>query len=575
MPGGYRADPFAVLPVEIAIQIARELAFRDICSALRVSKGWKSTLISEPALWKNVDITSTAMAPISTDVIRSYFQNAQSDVNSFMIGNVAHTDADSVLEMLYQCANLKRLEIQSHMYRDAFTFEVLTKLNPRLTTLRISHDCAVAADVALRVLQRFRHLERVQLVCTFPSGVNRPPLPDIMPRLQIFSLRLAHEAEAGALTNACLRSFIREIPRLMPQLTDLFISGSARFPLILPDASSLTLQSLNFKGRTIPGVDKLPPSLEYLKLDGGWLGESLGTTGAISSLSRLRGLFITTDIMIFPLTWIPQSLHLPESLQILRMPSCCFVLPEQRLNYHAQLQSLKIVDLSAAYCLKISYLTHWLSQTEARLSHLSLAHCVFEKADAGDWYRLITTIDWSDLTELDLSNLSDKPGGPEAPLDRHGQPLMSRNRWRHFLTAATTQLNSCKSIGEVEDLANLINTYMPNLEVLNLTGCDVGIATIKALIDGNGGRLKKLIAVDCVSDNDFPELLKCGRHKGVKVYSVPHISPDPSDTPKRVRGNSDQGSEQWGYVTPMRDLWEDDYSPFISLERDIETVFFE
>lgn len=356
----------------------------------------------------------------------------------------------------------------------------------------------------------------------------------------------------------------------MPELRELRLHGLEFFSERLPDPSKLDhLRTLNMAGRGVPRILRVPPSIEYLKLEGKVNGFYGDVSNNFKSLTHIRGAFLTAS---GDLKSVRQFFQFPESLELLRMPLCSFAAFGSKPTYTTKLHSLKIVDFSAATCMTLPRLTNWLSQTEARLSYLSLALVIFESIDTDDWRRFITGVDWEELTELNLTS------NPPFPINELNPS--SRNRSGQGFSRILPDVDdapgqrSTESIKEVDDLADLINTYMPNLEVLNLTDCPVGISTIKALIKGNRGKLKKLIAVGCVRDEDFPELLKCGWGTGVKIYSARYEALAPLDKSKNAGGVCEEGSEQWGHVTPMRNFSEKDYVPFISLERDIDMVFY-
>lgn len=357
----------------------------------------------------------------------------------------------------------------------------------------------------------------------------------------------------------------------MPELRELRFYGRNFLNRRFLDPASLNhLRVMNMQGYGLPEFRMLPPSLEYLKLQGETDGYYEEVSDNFTSMSHIRGVYITVDGTF---KCVRQFLQFPESLEFLRMPLCSFLPTGMEPTYTSKLRSLKIVDFSASLHMILSRITNWLSQTGARLTHLSLARVIFDSVDSDDWHRFITAVDWEELIELDLTSQ------PHLHKD-------NRNRTRNRTSGQGTpsrrhsgeSLRSTESISEVVDLPDLINTYMPNLEVLNLTGCPVGISTIKAIVKGNRGKLKKLIAVDCVLDEDFPELLRCGWGTGVKIYSVRRYGGvDPEDKSEHSSGGDDdydEGSEQWGYVTPMRNVSDDAYTPFISLERDIDGVFF-
>lgn len=144
--------------------------------------------MSVPSLWKHLDLTRTAKGPINTAAIRSYIQNAGSDITSIIIGYLSDTDVNPVMNLVCDCPSVRELDIQSFRFRGSPTVETLGKLPHSLTALKISRDCAVAADSALSILQEFRHLERVEFVCSFAYRMIPPPIPDAMPHMRSLSL---------------------------------------------------------------------------------------------------------------------------------------------------------------------------------------------------------------------------------------------------------------------------------------------------------------------------------------------------------------------------------------------------
>ena len=154
----------------------------------------------------------------------------------------------------------------------------------------------------------------------------------------------------------------------------------------IPNFASLKhLRTLKVRGRRFSSSPKYSTSLEYLKIRDDDYGTVPHVFDGLAS-TRIRRLHLSANHarMQFP--------QLPESLEQLRMIHCRFGREMSQASYQHELRSLKIVDLTGCHLVEMSIITEWLSQTNARLSHLSLAYCNFTRVTSNAIRDLITYI---------------------------------------------------------------------------------------------------------------------------------------------------------------------------------------
>lgn len=146
--------------------------------------------MSVPELWKRVDLTPSRAKAIEIESLRYYIHNSRWDVNGVIIGHLTQLDVDAAMELVCECPNVQELDIRPSSYhlgdRGAGS---LWKLAPTLTALKLSNGCFTDTLYALKILQDFKRLERIELNLKL-GDVRGHPLPDVMPRLRSFGFLL-------------------------------------------------------------------------------------------------------------------------------------------------------------------------------------------------------------------------------------------------------------------------------------------------------------------------------------------------------------------------------------------------
>ncbi|RAK99362.1 Leucine Rich Repeat domain protein [Aspergillus ibericus CBS 121593] len=265
-----RLDPFAVLPLELAMMVLRHFNFRQLAILLRVSKGWQR-MLSQPDLWMQLDFTE-ARRKVQWRSFRAFVQRSRAMLTHAVMTNISNPFQDKILEALGRCPKLEHLEIRDPVNQPAGLYD-LFRASTQLKSLVIGKQTPVAQEHIAKFLTGLPQLERIEIYNAQPSPESRVNWPSHLPNLR--SIVLFTEASIpppGRVAALYIPPATEGMPCSMPSLEEIRLDSYPRvwapYYLSFDPVQFPRLRRLDLKGVYI-GLFSLPSSLEHLSIHAG------------------------------------------------------------------------------------------------------------------------------------------------------------------------------------------------------------------------------------------------------------------------------------------------------------------
>ncbi|KAF7714734.1 Uncharacterized protein PECH_007729 [Penicillium ucsense] len=288
---GNRFDPFAVLPLEIAMFIINQFSFREMVGLLRVCKGWERLFCSMSHLWMDINL-SGARQKVPWTAIRTYIRRSKAMLTAATIKHLSAPSAVKTLEFLGRCPQLEHLELWvAHDGRD---FYQKFKGSKNLKSLVLSPELPIEHDYVGKLLEDLPNLERLTIwnVKTRHPYLERPIFvwPKLLPKLK--SITLASQQDMLVREEHSRNFHVLSIPGMTensehvvyPKLEELRLDYN---PLLhsayrFPNATTRPmppLRRLELRGMTMETniCATMPDTIEYLHIQGGASARYLAT----------------------------------------------------------------------------------------------------------------------------------------------------------------------------------------------------------------------------------------------------------------------------------------------------------
>ncbi|MCJ1281109.1 hypothetical protein MMC26_000427 [Xylographa opegraphella] len=254
-------DPLKSLPMELAQMVLQNLSFRTIVSLLRVSKLWKATLESIPALWRHLDLSQTRknvrFSAIKACVIRSAGTLTHATLSHFDSVN-----SDALTYIALRCKRLEYLELRAGISNESLLKAASIASSLRTLILLSGHE--VSLDTVTQLLARSKSLEHAEFYIRTRGHAAK--WEGDLSKLRVLKLHAARDSQGS------LRLELDDLFTKAPHLHTLSLqTRTTTSPRIESDYSSLTsLRSLALTDVDIATFPCLPPSLQSLSLTNAW-----------------------------------------------------------------------------------------------------------------------------------------------------------------------------------------------------------------------------------------------------------------------------------------------------------------
>ncbi|PWY94026.1 F-box domain protein [Aspergillus sclerotioniger CBS 115572] len=265
-----RLDPFAVLPLELAMMVLQHFTFRQLAVLLRVSKGWQR-MLSQPDLWMQLDFTE-ARRKVQWRSFRAFVQRSRAMLTHAVMTNISTPFQDKVLEYLGRCPKLEHLEIRDPINQPAGLYDMF-RGSTQLKSLVIGKQTPVAQEYIAKFLTSLPQLERIEIQNAQPSAESKVQWPSHLPNLR--SIALLTEASIpppGRVAALYIPPASEGMSCSMPNLEEIRLDSYPRvwapYYLSFDPIQFPRLRRLDLKGVYI-GLFSLPPSLEHLSIHAG------------------------------------------------------------------------------------------------------------------------------------------------------------------------------------------------------------------------------------------------------------------------------------------------------------------
>jgi F-box/TPR repeat protein Pof3 len=247
-------DPLTVLPVELAEMVLEYLAFRNLVTCMRTSRGWKNYIAKLPRLWMHLDL-SGARRPVSRSFINQAVRRSEYRLTKATIHRFEHVDI--LKNVAKVCKSLSDLEFISLPHAMSSTLIDIVQYAPNLKRFVIHPE--ISPDTATQLLRHRPNLEHVGFSAVKLS--NRPAKwIGPFPALKSFSLDMVINGSTS--TQMRIDSLFTQTPVLNSlTLTNMHV-GLADFTLL--PLTSLALRRVSFTSGRLP---KFPASLQKLVIE--------------------------------------------------------------------------------------------------------------------------------------------------------------------------------------------------------------------------------------------------------------------------------------------------------------------
>ena len=421
-------DPFAILPLELAVLVAGFLPFKHLVAATRVSKHWRDVLTSQPVLWRQMDF-SQVRRRLKTASLKVCLKNARSQLQRATLNWIRGNEDIVIKEVVAHSARLEHLEILDGL----ITMLPLLTRAANLKTIILAEKSETTLGNVSALLEGCENLARAEFHAVRENGqVKWGPRP--FSSLQTLDLW-------GSSLSPCQWEHLvpwdlfRKLPNLhtltMKNWQVLVRAGSLDFYRLLPVLKNLTHESSFCSSLAVPSsVERLSIESEVGNVYGAHIDDDVDADIPIPQrplpplvdlhISHAHGLVVQDlverlrrSVSTLKRLRIMRSADEDFALKLLRAPICpgpigspevpfveaCLAAVERlalplcgvsdiALGLIAKhCPQLRALDVSANPELTGAGVVSVVSKAGAKLEELNLTHCLGVSPDAVEWAR--------------------------------------------------------------------------------------------------------------------------------------------------------------------------------------------
>lgn len=184
-------DPFAVLPMDIIHMLWQYLDFQQAVTSLRVSKGWRDTLLAIPSVWKVLDLVGVQKR-ISLMHVKACIPRLQTPPTKIRLVKLAGPAVAYLQPYFERWTNIEHLHLNTELglaSRHAWT------LPSGIRSLRLGQQCSVTPECVDGILRHFDMLQQARFDAItehstrgITYSVHKEPA-EILPELRHLVLR--------------------------------------------------------------------------------------------------------------------------------------------------------------------------------------------------------------------------------------------------------------------------------------------------------------------------------------------------------------------------------------------------